>query len=59
MNSTCQASTMGVDYTQAVEQFYQLLYRFGLSLAGSESDAIDLTQETYLILLTKGGEIRD
>lgn len=48
-----------VDYDWAVEQFYETLYRFAYGLAGNESDAADLTQDTYHILLTKGGEIRD
>lgn len=49
----------GVDYTWAVEQFYEALYKFAFSLAGNESDAADLTQDTYRVLLTKGDAIRD
>ena len=49
----------GVDCDRAVEQFYEALYRFAFSLAGNESDAADLTQDTYRVLLTKGGDIRD
>lgn len=48
-----------LDFGAAVEKFYQALYRFGFSLAGSEADAADLTQETYRVLLTKAGTIRD
>jgi RNA polymerase sigma-70 factor (ECF subfamily) len=51
--------TIDVNYVWAVDQFYQILYKFGLHLAGSESDAEDLTQETYHILFTKSGAIRD
>jgi len=49
----------GVDYAWAVEQFYEALYKFAFSLAGNESDAADLTQDTYRVLLTKGVEIRN
>lgn len=48
-----------MDYDWAVEQFYKLLYRFAFGLAGNESDAADLTQDTYHVLLTRGAEIRD
>ncbi len=48
-----------VDYDWAVEQFYEALYKFAFGLAGSESDAADLTQDTYRVLLTKGDAIRD
>ena len=41
------------------EQFYEALYKFGFGLAGNESDAADLTQDTYRVLLTKGDAIRD
>ena len=53
------SQTIDVNYVWAVDQFYQILYKFGLHLAGSESDAEDLTQETYHILFTKSGAIRD
>lgn len=49
----------GMDYTWAVEQFYEALYKFAFSLAGNESDAADLTQDTYRVLLTKGDAICD
>ena len=49
----------GVDYDWAVEQFYAPLYKFAFGLAGSESDAADLTQDTYRVLLTKSDAIRD
>jgi len=47
------------DYEAVVEQFYRPLYRFGYSLAGNESDAADLTQETYEIFLRKAGQVRN
>lgn len=49
----------GADYEWAVEQFYEALYKFAFGLAGNECDAADLTQDTYRVLLTKGGGIRD
>ena len=57
--ATTPAPASGVDYTWAVEQFYEALYKFGFGLAGNESDAADLTQDTYRVLLTKGDAIRD
>ncbi|MCI0746704.1 MAG: RNA polymerase sigma factor [Verrucomicrobia subdivision 3 bacterium] len=48
-----------VDYDRAVGQFYEPLYRFAVGLSGSASDAADLTQETYRVLLLKSGQIRD
>lgn len=48
-----------MDYEQAVSSFYEGLYGFAYSLAGNESDACELTQETFTRLLTKGGQLRD
>ncbi len=53
------APAAGVDYDQAVEQFYEPLYKFAFGLTGCESDAADLTQDTYQVLLVIGGQIRD
>ncbi len=57
--SSAPAPAAGADYDWAVEQFYEALYKFSFSLTGSESDAADLTQDTYRVLLTKGDAIRD
>ncbi len=42
-----------------VERFYEPLYRFALSLSGSEAAAADLTQETYFLWASKGDQLRD
>lgn len=47
------------DFDAAVERFYEALYQFGYSLSGNASDAADLTQETYRVLLLKAAQIRD
>jgi RNA polymerase sigma-70 factor (ECF subfamily) len=47
------------NFEALVEQFYRLLYQFGLSLTGSEADAADLTQQTCLGWARKGHQLRD
>src|SRR5437660_1234023 len=47
------------DFEGLVEQYYRPLYKFALSLAQSESDACDLTQQTFYIWATKGHQLRD
>jgi RNA polymerase sigma-70 factor, ECF subfamily len=47
------------DFEQIVSAYYESLYRFALSLTHSESDARDLTQETFRRLLQKWGQLRD
>lgn len=42
-----------------VLEHYAALYRFGFALAKNESDAADLTQETFLILAKHHEHIRD
>ena len=48
-----------LDYEQIVAVHHEHLYRFAFSLAGNPDDAAELTQETYVRLLTKGGQLRD
>ena len=48
-----------LDYEQIVAAHHEPLYRFAFSLAGNPDDAAELTQETYVRLLTKGGQLRD
>jgi len=47
------------DFEALVDQYYPLLYRFAFTLTTSESDACDLTQETFLIWARKGHQMRD
>jgi RNA polymerase sigma-70 factor (ECF subfamily) len=47
------------EFIQLVDRFYPALYRFALSLARSEADACDLTQQTFYVWATKGGALRE
>src|SRR6266850_3649796 len=49
----------GLDFETLVERYYRSLYQFGFSLTQSESDACDLTQQTFYIWATKGHQLRD
>jgi RNA polymerase sigma-70 factor, ECF subfamily len=42
-----------------VRQHYESLYRFAMSLTRTESDAWDLTQQTFYVWATKGHQLRD
>ena len=46
-------------FETVVNTYYQPLYRFALSLAGGESAACDLTQETFRRFASKGHQLRD
>jgi len=52
MNSTDQFEAL-------VSEHYEPLYRFAMSLTREESDAWDLTQQTFYIWATKGHQLRD
>src|SRR5216117_903352 len=47
------------DFEQIVSKHYEPLYRFAFSLARTEADACDLTQQTFYIWATKGNQLRD
>ena len=47
------------DFQQLVARQYAPLYRFALSLSKSEADAADLTQQTFFLWASKGGQLRD
>src|SRR5262245_34776916 len=42
-----------------VSEHYEPLFRFAMSLTQSESDAWDLTQQTFYVWATKGHQLRD
>src|SRR5262245_5062655 len=42
-----------------VKNHYEPLYRFAMSLTRAESDALDLTQQTFYVWATKGHQLRD
>ena len=47
------------EFEKLVKLYYRDLYRFGLSLTGSEADACDLTQETFYIWANKGHQLKN
>lgn len=48
-----------VDSAQLVRQFHAVLFRYAYRLTGSNSDAEDLTQQTFLTAHQKLGGLRD
>jgi RNA polymerase sigma-70 factor, ECF subfamily len=48
-----------LDFEALVSQYYASLYQFAYSLTRSESDACDLTQETFYIWAAKGHQLKD
>ncbi|MCI0747399.1 MAG: RNA polymerase sigma factor [Verrucomicrobia subdivision 3 bacterium] len=46
-------------FESLVREHYEPLYRFAMSLTRAESDACDLTQQTFYIWATKGHQLRD
>jgi RNA polymerase sigma-70 factor (ECF subfamily) len=52
LNSTDQ-------FEAIVREHYEPLFRFALSLTRVESDAWDLTQQTFYVWATKGHQLRD
>ena len=51
--------TPAPEFEQLVDAHYAALYRFGLSLSRNESEAADLTQQTFYFWATKGHQLRD
>src|SRR5262245_66440142 len=47
------------EFERLVDLHYPSLYRFACILTRQESDACDLTQETFYIWATKGHQVRD
>ncbi len=48
-----------LDFENLVARYYGPLYQFAFSLARDESDACDLTQQTFCIWAAKGHQLRD
>src|SRR5436190_8809468 len=48
-----------LDFETLVELHYPSLFRFALSLTRNESDACDLTQQTFYVWAKKGSQLRD
>ena len=48
-----------VDFENLVARHYEPLYQFAFSLTRDESDACDLTQQTFCIWAAKGHQLRD
>jgi RNA polymerase sigma factor (sigma-70 family) len=47
------------DFESLVASYYRPLYQFAYSLTQAESDACDLTQQTFYVWATKGHQLRD
>ena len=48
-----------LDFEVLVDRYYASLYRFALSLTRTESDARDLTQQTFWLWANKGHQLLD
>src|SRR5688572_25464016 len=48
-----------LDFEILVDRYYAALYRFALSLTRQESDARDLTQQTFWLWAHKGHQLQD
>ena len=47
------------DFEGLVGCYYRPLYQFAFSLARNETEASDLTQQTFYVWATKGHQLRD
>src|SRR5688500_20185109 len=55
----CSDMAPELDFEKLVELHYKSLYRFACSLTRHESEASDLTQQSFYIFAKSGGQIRD
>ncbi len=58
-SSARNETRLETEFEDLVRTHYASLYRFALSLTRSETDASDLTQQTFLIWGSKGHQLRD
>lgn len=49
----------GPKFESVVAQYYEPLYKFAFSLARTEAEACDLTQQTFYVWATKGHQLLD
>ena len=49
----------GLDFEGVVARYYEPLFKFAFSLARTESEACDLTQQTFYVWAAKGHQLRD
>jgi len=57
--NTPDSEKNSLNFDQLVNTYYTPLYRFGYSLAGNDSDACDLAQQTFYIWAKKGSSLRE
>ena len=48
-----------LQFDRVVTEHYAMLYRFALSLTRHEAESFDLTQQTFYLWATKGGQLRE
>src|SRR6185369_13784283 len=58
---TCRSKIMNSteQFEAIVHEHYEPLFRFAMSLTRVESEAWDLTQQTFYVWVTKGHQLRD
>lgn len=56
---TSNQTAAQIEFEELVSSHYQALYQFAFSLTRSESDASDLTQQTFYVFAVKGHQLRD
>jgi RNA polymerase sigma-70 factor (ECF subfamily) len=59
LNRDPSSSPGGTDITSIVDSLYSSLYQYAVGLAKSESDALDLVQQTFLTFGQRLDQIRD
>lgn len=56
---TTLTTMVELQFDQVVTEHYAMLYRFALSLTRHEAASLDLTQQTFYLWATKGGQLRE